>query len=63
MVSRQGGENISIMFSEDLYKWDSYQTLMTPKYAWELLQLGNCGSPIKTDKGWSTSHAWGWGDA
>ncbi|HEV3250992.1 MAG TPA: glycosidase, partial [Puia sp.] len=22
------------------------------KYDWELVQLGNCGSPIKTDKGW-----------
>ena len=52
MISRQGGENISIMFSEDLYKWDAYKTLMTPKYSWELVQLGNCGSPIKTEKGW-----------
>ena len=25
---------------------------MEPKFNWELLQLGNCGSPIKTEKGW-----------
>lgn len=52
MIGRQGGEKMSIMFSEDLYSWNDYQLLMEPKYPWELVQLGNCGSPIKTDKGW-----------
>jgi predicted GH43/DUF377 family glycosyl hydrolase len=52
MISRQGGENINIMFSENLYQWDEYQLLMKPRYTWELVQLGNCGSPIRTDKGW-----------
>jgi predicted GH43/DUF377 family glycosyl hydrolase len=52
MISRQGGENISIMFSDDLYHWENASVLMEPKYSWELVQLGNCGSPIKTDKGW-----------
>jgi predicted GH43/DUF377 family glycosyl hydrolase len=52
MISRQGGENINIMFSENLYRWDEYQVLMKPRYTWELVQLGNCGSPIRTDKGW-----------
>jgi predicted GH43/DUF377 family glycosyl hydrolase len=52
MISRQGGENIHIMFSQDLYHWEKFQVLMEPKYNWELLQLGNCGSPIKTEKGW-----------
>ena len=52
MISRQGGENISIMFSDDLYRWETSDVLMEPRFAWELVQLGNCGSPIKTDKGW-----------
>jgi predicted GH43/DUF377 family glycosyl hydrolase len=52
IISRQGGENISIMFSDDLYRWDKHQLLMEPVYPFELLQIGNCGSPIKTDKGW-----------
>jgi predicted GH43/DUF377 family glycosyl hydrolase len=52
MISRQGGENINIMFSQDLYNWEQYQVLMEPQFTWELLQLGNCGSPIKTEKGW-----------
>ncbi len=52
MVSRQGGEKINIMFSDDLYTWDKFKTLMEPRFDWELLQLGNCGSPIKTRQGW-----------
>jgi predicted GH43/DUF377 family glycosyl hydrolase len=52
MTSRQGGENIYIMFSDDLYTWENFQPLMEPMYGWEFLQLGNCGSPVKTDKGW-----------
>jgi len=52
MISRQGGEKISIMFSDDLYRWDNSQTLMEPHFTWELVQLGNCGSPIKTKRGW-----------
>ncbi len=52
MISRQGGENISIMFSDDLYVWEESQLLMKPKYAFEVAQLGNCGSPVKTREGW-----------
>ncbi|HLY69777.1 MAG TPA: glycoside hydrolase family 130 protein [Puia sp.] len=52
MVSRQGGENISIMFSDDLYCWNECQMLMEPKFNWEFVQIGNCGSPLKTDMGW-----------
>ncbi len=52
MISRQGGEKISIMFSDDLYCWEKSDTLMEPLFAWELVQLGNCGSPVKTAKGW-----------
>jgi predicted GH43/DUF377 family glycosyl hydrolase len=52
MISRQGGQHIQLMFSDDLYRWESCRVLMKPKYDWELVQLGNCGSPIKTAKGW-----------
>lgn len=52
MISRQGGEKISIMYSGDLYHWENYQVLLEPLFDWELVQAGNCGSPIKTDKGW-----------
>jgi predicted GH43/DUF377 family glycosyl hydrolase len=52
MITRQGGEKISIMYSDNLYVWEEFQTLMEPRYPWEMVQLGNCGSPVKTDKGW-----------
>ncbi len=52
MTGRQGGEEISIMESEDLYRWDNYRTLKSPQFDWEFVQLGNCGSPIETEFGW-----------
>jgi predicted GH43/DUF377 family glycosyl hydrolase len=27
-------------------------TIQTPDRPWEVIQLGNCGSPIETDAGW-----------
>lgn len=52
MISRQDGENIYIMFSEQLHFWYTKQILLKPTYPWEFVQLGNCGSPIETDAGW-----------
>jgi predicted GH43/DUF377 family glycosyl hydrolase len=52
IISRQGSEVLSIMFSADLYTWESFQPLLEPQFPWEFVQLGNCGSPIKTDRGW-----------
>jgi len=52
MLSRQDNENISLMFSENIHFWNERQLLLKPVFAWELVQLGNCGSPIETDAGW-----------
>ena len=52
ITSRQGGENLYIMSSDDLYFWNEYTRLSVPEYPWEFVQLGNCGSPIETDGGW-----------
>ena len=52
MIGRQGGRNLSIMFSDDLYYWKEFEVLQEPLRNWEILQLGNCGSPIKTEHGW-----------
>ena len=32
--------------------WDSTRVVQRPRRAWEVLQLGNCGSPIETSDGW-----------
>jgi len=52
MLGRQGGENITMMYSDDLFIWNDYEVIMRPEDTWGYVQLGNCGSPIKTDKGW-----------
>jgi predicted GH43/DUF377 family glycosyl hydrolase len=52
MLSRQDNENIYLMFSDNVHFWNSHQVLLKPKFPWELVQLGNCGSPIETDAGW-----------
>lgn len=52
MIGRQGGENITIMYSEDLFIWDDYKIIMKPQDIWGYVQLGNSGSPLKTKHGW-----------
>jgi predicted GH43/DUF377 family glycosyl hydrolase len=52
MLSRQDNENIYLMFSDNVHFWNERKILLQPKFSWELVQLGNCGSPIETDAGW-----------
>jgi predicted GH43/DUF377 family glycosyl hydrolase len=52
MLSRQGYENIYVMFSDHLHLWRHKQLLLGPKLPWEFIQMGNCGSPIETERGW-----------
>ena len=52
MLSRQDNENIYLMFSDSIYFWQERIVLLKPTFPWELVQLGNCGSPIETDAGW-----------
>jgi predicted GH43/DUF377 family glycosyl hydrolase len=52
MLSRQDNENIYLMFSDNIHFWNDQSVLLKPAFPWELVQLGNCGSPIETDAGW-----------
>ena len=52
MLSRQDNENIYLMFSDNVHFWNENKVLLKPTFPWELIQIGNCGSPIKTDAGW-----------
>jgi predicted GH43/DUF377 family glycosyl hydrolase len=40
------------MFSDNVHFWHECQVLLKPAFPWELIQLGNCGSPIETPEGW-----------
>ena len=52
MLSRQDNENIWLLFSDDLYTWEGGTRIIRPKWFWEFVQMGNCGSPIEIDEGW-----------
>jgi predicted GH43/DUF377 family glycosyl hydrolase len=52
MIGRQDSVNMWLLYSDDLYNWDEGSRIMGPKYPWEFVQIGNCGSPIEIDEGW-----------
>ena len=52
MLSRQDGENNFIMYSDNMHFWQEATLIQEPEEPWEFFQIGNCGSPIETDKGW-----------
>ncbi len=52
MVSRFDGVNNYIMFSEDIHFWQDAHKIQEPQFPWQFIQIGNCGSPIETEKGW-----------
>jgi predicted GH43/DUF377 family glycosyl hydrolase len=52
MCSRIDGENLYIMYSDIVHFWETAELLQTPRRPWELVQIGNCGSPLETPEGW-----------
>ena len=52
MLGREDNETISLLFSTDLYEWSGGKTIVEPRWPWEFVQIGNCGSPIEIDEGW-----------
>ena len=52
MLSRTDRENIDLMFSHRVRAWQTSEHICMPQEAWELIQMGNCGSPIETEAGW-----------
>jgi predicted GH43/DUF377 family glycosyl hydrolase len=52
MIARQDNENLYLIYSDDLLSWDGGVAILKPKFPWEFVQIGNCGSPIELDEGW-----------
>jgi predicted GH43/DUF377 family glycosyl hydrolase len=52
MIARQDNENLYLIYSDDLYRWDGGQAILKPQFPWEFVQIGNCGSPVELDEGW-----------
>jgi predicted GH43/DUF377 family glycosyl hydrolase len=52
MIARLDNENLYYMESDDVRVWDEARLLCAPKFPWEIVQIGNCGSPLETEAGW-----------
>jgi predicted GH43/DUF377 family glycosyl hydrolase len=52
MVARLDNENLYYMESDDVRVWDRAKVLQAPRFSWEVVQIGNCGSPLETAAGW-----------
>jgi len=52
MLSRQDNENLYLVYSENVHFWYDPIVILEPAFPWELIQIGNCGSPIETEAGW-----------
>lgn len=52
MVSLQDGENLFIMQTDNIHFWQNKKCFETPYEPWEFVQIGNCSSPLETEKGW-----------
>jgi beta-1,2-mannobiose phosphorylase / 1,2-beta-oligomannan phosphorylase len=52
MLCRIDGENNYVAFSDNINIWRDAKLIQEPKYHWEFIQVGNCGSPIETKEGW-----------
>ena len=52
MLSRQDNENLSLVFSDNVHFWYEPRIILEPAFPWEMIQIGNCGSPIETEAGW-----------
>jgi predicted GH43/DUF377 family glycosyl hydrolase len=51
-LSRWDRENLAIADSDDCRIWERATTLHPPRQGWDLVQVGNGGSPIETPQGW-----------
>ena len=51
-LGRHDNVNNFVMTSPDVRVWHDATLIQEPERAWELTQLGNCGSPLETEAGW-----------
>ena len=52
MITRTDGESLYLSYSDNIHFWYEGIKIETPENPWELVQIGNCGSPLETSKGW-----------
>ncbi|MBK5278206.1 MAG: glycoside hydrolase family 130 protein [Bacteroidia bacterium] len=52
MLARIDGVNNYLMYSDRSTVWNNPVVIQEPRYPWEFVQIGNCGSPLWTEEGW-----------
>ncbi len=51
-LCRSDGETLGLSTRDANMQWQSAVPLLMPHRGWDLIQVGNCGSPIETPAGW-----------
>jgi predicted GH43/DUF377 family glycosyl hydrolase len=51
-LGRSDGESNFLMRSDDIRFWDESKRIQVSMHPWDLMQIGNAGSPIETEAGW-----------
>jgi predicted GH43/DUF377 family glycosyl hydrolase len=51
-LCRSDGETLGLSTLDEKHRWQDPVPLLVPHRGWELIQVGNCGSPLETDAGW-----------
>ncbi|MEU4769429.1 glycoside hydrolase family 130 protein [Actinosynnema sp. NPDC023794] len=51
-LSRGDGESTAVVASDHIGNWNDPRPVEGPGEDWDLVQVGNCGSPIETPEGW-----------
>ncbi|MDQ1332119.1 MAG: hypothetical protein QG576_153 [Bacteroidota bacterium] len=52
MLCRIDGFNNYIDYSDNINIWREARLIQKPKFPWDMVQVGNCGSPVETEEGW-----------
>ena len=58
MLARIDGVNNYLMFSDRNTVWNDPVVIQEPRFAWEITQIGNCGSPLWTEEGLVSYFSW-----
>ena len=51
-LCRSDGETLGLAVRDDQHRWQHAARLLVPHRGWDLIQVGNCGSPVETEAGW-----------
>ncbi|GAA4229286.1 putative GH43/DUF377 family glycosyl hydrolase [Streptosporangium album] len=51
-LCRSDGETIGLTVLDRHNRWQRPMPIHAPRSGWELVQAGNCGSPLETESGW-----------